>query len=103
MLKRLAPAILLALLLSACIPQVGRTPHATLTAERVGGEVTATLVLNRDATQVLVGFTGDAFRIEFGERELPAGTHEFTVENPNPVSCWASGYVGWQYFLIFCQ
>jgi hypothetical protein len=103
MLKRLANLTALTLMLTACIPQIGRTDLATLTAERQGDTVTATLTLNQDATQVLVIFTGDDFRREFGERTLAAGVHDFAVVNPNPVSCSASGYVGWQYFLIFCQ
>ena len=103
MLKRIVPITLLILLLTACIPQIGRTDLATLTAERAGNTVTATLTLNKDTTQVLVIFTGDGYRKEFGEARLTAGVHEFSVINSSPVSCSASGYVGFQYFLIFCQ
>jgi hypothetical protein len=103
MLKRLITLTALAFLLTACIPSIGNSELATITAERNGDTVIASLVLTQDATQVLVFFTGANFREEFGERALPAGTYDFSIINPNPVSCSASGYVGWRYFLVFCQ
>lgn len=103
MLKRFITLTALALLLTACIPSVGNSELANITAERTGDTITATLLLSQDATQVLVFFTGDDFRQEFGQATLPAGAHEFSVVNPDPVSCSASGYVGWRYFLVFCQ
>jgi hypothetical protein len=103
MLKRLITLTALVALLTACIPSIGNTELATITAERTGDTVTATLLLSQDSTQVLVFFTGDNFRQEFGEPSLPAGTHQFSIINPDPVACSASGYVGWRYFLVFCQ
>ena len=103
MLKRLITLTALALLLTACIPSIGNTELATITAERNGNTVTASLTLTQDTTQVLVFFTGDNFRRDFGERALSAGTYDFSVINSDPVSCSASGYVGWRYFLVFCQ
>lgn len=93
----------LAFVLAACIPQIGGGDIASLTAEREGEVVTATLQLNQDAEQVLVLFTWDGGERRVTPGDLEAGVHMFSVAQTARVACSASGNVGNTYWLVFCS
>lgn len=93
---------ILALLLTACIPQLVTSPIAELSAYRDGSTYTATLLLTENATQVLVLLRSDDAQERNVLPRLERGLHSFSIESDAPVACSASGYVGWTYFLVFC-
>ncbi len=101
--RKLIPIyLLLAVLLAACIPVIGGGDIASLTAERSGDQVTATLTLNRESSDVLVLFTSAGWTESVRPGVLEPGVYTYSVTNLDPTSCSASGYAGRTYWLVYC-
>lgn len=100
---RLVPIyLLLAVLFTACIPVIGGGDIASLTAERSGDEVTATLTLNRESTDTLILFSSAGWSESVRPGVLEPGVYTYSVTNLDPTTCSASGYAGRTYWLVFC-
>lgn len=95
---------LFGLVVAACVPGINSHQNVQAFIERVDETtVTGTLVLPADARLVMFEFIFSGERLPQRAAELPAGTHEFTVTTSGYTECYASGYLGENYFLLPCE
>ncbi len=99
--KVLGLALVLALALTACIPIFSDTEAVTLDAFRSGDVVTMELTTTVETRGVRLAFRG-AVEEDWVYDTLEPGVTSASVTTPDPVSCYASGYVGSRYFYITC-
>ena len=100
--KVAASLIVLAVVLTACLPRFGNSDEVSVSAQRVGSDVVATLVISVPASEVQFIWDDGVTSHADVRGDLAPGTYASTYTGEK-LSCAVSGYTpGPRYFFIPC-